>query len=154
MYLLPHTRTDNPLVSLFAPLISPDRKCGSMVSTAMSPTRSTDSDRDNPELHDQRSNQELLHQAHLSMRQHFQSTKLNQPQSTRTAVRRVGFVDTELGPVRVSSDIHQQVSERIRSISHGGEAFAGDLVEHRSAVHKSHRVDLRPHAATGWSGPR
>src|SRR5208282_4318321 len=64
-----------------------------------------------PELRNERAEQKLLRQAHACVGRHLEGAQLQQPQSPAAAVRRVEFVDAELGAVRVAGGVNEQVAE-------------------------------------------
>src|SRR6266851_1507166 len=46
------------------------------------------------------------------MRSHFEGTQFEQAEAQPKTLRRIKLVDAELGPMRVSSDIDEQVAEQ------------------------------------------
>ena len=64
-----------------------------------------------PEPGQQRAQQQLLHQAHVRVRRHFEGTQLQQPQAAGGPIGRVHLVDAELAAVGVAGDVDQQVAQ-------------------------------------------
>ena len=65
-----------------------------------------------PEARHQCAQQQHLYSAHARMRRHFESTKLEQAQTTRRTIRRVHFVDGEFGPVGITGEIGKEVAQQ------------------------------------------
>jgi len=69
-----------------------------------------------PETGHQGPQQELLHEAHPRMRRHFEGPQLDQSQPARASFRRIQFVDTELGAVRMARQVAEQVCRLARDV--------------------------------------
>ncbi len=65
-----------------------------------------------PEPSDQRTQQQVLYQAHAGMGRHFESAQFDQAKPSGWTVGRVKLVNTELGTVGVAGHIDQQVAQQ------------------------------------------
>ena len=65
-----------------------------------------------PEPCHQRAHQQRLHHRHLIVRWHLEAAQLQQAQPAASTVGAVELVDAELGAVRISGDVGQQVPQR------------------------------------------
>ena len=65
-----------------------------------------------PEARDQRTQHELLREAHALVRRHLEGAHLEQPEAAGVAVGREHLVDAELGAMRVAGGVDQQVAEQ------------------------------------------
>ena len=77
-----------------------------------SPTREVALIRRLPEAGDQRAQQQHLQQRHLRVRRHLETAELDQSQTPGRTVRRIQFVDAELGAVRIARQIDQQITQQ------------------------------------------
>ena len=65
-----------------------------------------------PEARDQRTQHELLREAHALVRRHLEGAHLEQAQPAGVAVGREHLVDAELGAMRVAGGVDEQVAEQ------------------------------------------
>ena len=65
-----------------------------------------------PETRDQRTDQQLLRDAHASVGRHLESPHLEKAATPRRKIRRVELVDAELRAVRVAGDVNEQMTQR------------------------------------------
>ena len=65
-----------------------------------------------PETRDQRTQHELLREAHALVRRHFEGAHLEQAEPAGVAVGREHLVDAELGAMRVAGGVDEQVAEQ------------------------------------------
>ena len=63
-----------------------------------------------PEPRNERTNQQLLHQTHLSVGWHFKASQLEQAKPSGWAIRRIQLIDTELRAMRITSNIDQDIT--------------------------------------------
>ena len=77
----------------------------------------------------QRADEQHLHKTHSDMRSHFEGTQFEQAQAQPATLRGIELVDAELGAMRVSSDIDEQVAEQ--SIHHDRQAVVRRQIAER-----------------------
>ena len=65
-----------------------------------------------PEDAHQRPHQQHLQQVHPEVRSHLERSQLQQPQPQTLPLRRKHLIDAELRPMRISRDIHQQITKQ------------------------------------------
>ena len=65
-----------------------------------------------PKTRDQRTQEQLLREAHARVWRHLEGAHLKQPQTPGGAVRRVKFIDAKFGAVGVAGDVDQQISQQ------------------------------------------
>ena len=65
-----------------------------------------------PEPCHQRPEQEMLRQAHASVRRHLERPQFQQPQASGAGVGREKLIDAELGPMSIAGDVDQEVAEQ------------------------------------------
>ncbi len=86
-----------------------------------------------PEAGQQRPQQQLLRQAHLRVRRHFESPQLQQALAPGSGVGRVELVDAKLRPMGIPGHIHEQIAQhpidqpRRRGLRRRRELLEGDL---------------------------
>src|SRR5215471_14058302 len=65
-----------------------------------------------PEPGDQRTQEQLLRQAHARVRRHFERAELHQAQPSGWTVGREQFVDTELGAVGIAGNVDKKIAKQ------------------------------------------
>ena len=65
-----------------------------------------------PEHANQSADQQHLHESHSDMRRHFERAQFQQAKAQPQTLGRIKLVDAELGAMRVSGDVDQQVAEQ------------------------------------------
>ena len=65
-----------------------------------------------PEPGDQRTQEQLLCQAHARVRRHFERAELHQTQPSGWTVGRKQFVDAELGAVSIAGDVDEKIAKQ------------------------------------------
>ena len=82
-----------------------------------------------PKPRDQRPNEQLLRQAHASMRRHFEGAKFQQSQSARRCIGREQLVDAKLGSMGVACQIGQQMAKHAVDQPRRAAAAIGNLLK-------------------------